>query len=82
MREGRTYWGIKSSTTATGSWIISGRATNSPSSTEAGPSVRQGVTTWRYFDGSNWVEGDISVTCLRAKGSRDGRGHDKINDQH
>ena len=54
-------WSIRSSTTATGGWIQSGRGTNSPSSPEAGPSVREGVTRWRYVPG--WKEGDISVTC-------------------
>ena len=64
VREGETTWTIRSSTTATGAWIQSGRATNSPSSPEAGPSVRLGVTRWRYADGKGgWKEGDISVTC-------------------
>merc|ERR1719350_706273 len=63
VREGGTVWSIRSSTTATGGWIQSGRATNSPSSPEAGPRVREGVTEWRYND-NGWKEGDISVTCL------------------
>ena len=64
VREGWDYWGIKSSTTGTAGWIASGRATNTPSSPEAGPSVREGVTRWRWGDGSKFVEGDISVTCV------------------
>ena len=56
-------WSITDSMTTTGAKIISGRATNSPSSPEAGPSVRLGWTGWRYGDGSKWIEGDISVTC-------------------
>jgi len=63
VKEGYTIWYISSSTTATGGWIQSGRATNSPSSPEAGPRVREGVTEWRYND-NGWKEGDISVTCL------------------
>ena len=60
--QGSTAWTIQSSTTATTSWIYSGRATNSPSSPKAGPSVREGVTRWRYAPGEK--EGDISVTCV------------------
>ena len=63
VREGTSGWIINSVTTATGAWIQSGKATNSPSSPEAGPRVREGVARWRYWDGSNHVEGDISVTC-------------------
>jgi len=62
--EGSSSWYIQTSTTATGGWISSGRATNSPSSPEAGPSVRREVTRWRYFGGGKWNEGDISVTCV------------------
>merc|ERR1711953_372215 len=64
MPEGSTNWGIDDSTTGTGAWITSGRGTNSPSSPEAGPSVRLGMTGWEYADGGEWQEGDISVTCL------------------
>ena len=64
VAEGDTVWSITDSTTATGAWIQSGRATNSPSSPEAGPSVRLGGTRWRYWDGIEWIEGDISVTCV------------------
>ena len=63
VKEGTTNWSIDDSTTETEVWIISGRATNSPASPEAGASVRLGVTRWRYDDGSKWAEGDISVTC-------------------
>ena len=58
-----TVWYIKRSTTGTGGWIKSGRGTNSPSSPKAGPSVRLGVTRWRYSD-NGWKEGNISVTCV------------------
>ena len=64
MKEGHPVWSIRSSTTATGAKILSGRGTNSPSSPEAGPSVRFGWTGWDYWDGSKWVEGDISVICV------------------
>ena len=63
VKEGETVWSIRSSTTATVAWIQSGRATNSPSSPEAGGSVRLGVTRWRYSD-NGWKEGNISVTCV------------------
>ena len=62
--EGGAVWSIRSSTTATGAFIESGRATNSPSSPEAGPSVRLGVTRWQYASGGKFVEGNISVTCV------------------
>ena len=62
VAEGSTVWGIKRSTTDSGSYILSGRATNSPASPEAGPSVRDGVTRWRYAN-NGFKEGDISVTC-------------------
>ena len=62
--EGQTAWFIYDSTTGTGAFIGSGRATNSPSSPEAGPSVRFGSTGWTYADDVGWPEGDISVTCL------------------
>ena len=49
--------------TAAGAYTQSGRATNSPTSPEAGPSDKLGWTSWAFaYDGS-WVEGDISVTC-------------------
>ena len=63
VKEGQTVWAIRDSTTATGPWIKGGRATNSPSSPEAGGSVRLGVTRWRYSD-NGWKEGNISVTCV------------------
>lgn len=62
--EGLSGWTIRSSLTATGAKIQSGRGTNSPTSPEAGPSDRLGWTNWVYWDGSNWTEGDISITCL------------------
>ena len=63
VKEGTTVWSIDDSTTDTGSWIQSGRATNSPSSPEAGPNVRLGVTRWQYGDNGKWKEGNISVKC-------------------
>ena len=65
VKEGKAVWLISSSTTGTAGSIKSGRATNSPFSPEAGPSVKSGATRWRYFDSkAGWIEGDISVTCL------------------
>ena len=61
--EGKVGWGISSSTTRADYWIMSGRATSSPSN-EAGPSVRFGVTSWRYYNGEEWKEGEIDVTCI------------------
>ena len=61
--EGGAAWSIRSSTTATGARIQSGRGTNSPSSPEAGPRPSEGVTRWRYND-NGWKEGNISVTCV------------------
>ena len=40
VKDGYSSWYIQSSTTATGAWIFSGRATDSSSSPETGPSVR------------------------------------------
>ena len=62
VAEGSTFWAITSSTTDSAPYIKSGRATNSPASPEAGPSVRDGVTRWRYAN-NGFKEGDISVTC-------------------
>ena len=50
------------------SFIQSGRATNSPSSSEAEANVLDGQTGWRYNDGQYgngvWKEADINVTCM------------------
>ena len=63
VKEGTTTWSIRRSLTASEALIESGRATNSPTSPEAGPSGRFGTTRWRFWDGSNFVEGDIRLTC-------------------
>ena len=63
VKEGKTVWAIRSSTTSTGAWIQSGRATNSVTSSRAGGSDRFGETRWRYWDGERGSEGNISVTC-------------------
>ena len=63
VKEGTTTWSIRSSLTASEALIESGRATNSPTSPEAGPSDRFGTTRWRFWDGSNFLEGDIRLTC-------------------
>ena len=57
-------WSIKDSTTVTGSRIISGKATNSPAAAEAGASEKESVNRWRYWAGTDWAEGDITVTCV------------------
>ena len=56
-------WSIRKYLTSTKAYMKSGRATNSPTSTEAGPSDKYGTTRWRYRDGGEWIEGDINVTC-------------------
>ena len=55
-------WSIRRIITENEAYITSGRATNSPSSPEAGPNVNKDVTRWRYAT-PEWKEGDISVTC-------------------
>ena len=60
---GLTAWAIKDSITAAGSRIVGGRGTNSPTSPEAGPSDREGVTRWRYWDGAMWAEGFLNFSC-------------------
>ena len=64
--EGLTGWVIDDSTASTGAFIEGGRGTNSPSSPEAGPSVRFGWTGWVYadYDGEWGQEEDISVYCV------------------
>jgi len=72
VREGTCNWVISESTSSAASSIISGRATNSPASSDAGPSHRGRVTRWQYSRrgfvqspcNGCWEEGDISVTCL------------------
>ena len=53
IKEGRTEWYVSGSITGDDTYLVSGRATNSPGSPEAGPSVRSGTTSWRYFDEGN-----------------------------
>ena len=64
VEEGKTAWSIKKSVAASGAHILGGRATNSPTSPEAGPSIRDGVQKWRYAVGGVWKEGAISITCI------------------
>ena len=64
VKEGKTAWSIKKSVAASGAHILGGRATNSPTSPEAGPSIRDGVQKWRYAVGGVWKEGAISITCI------------------
>ena len=56
------HWVIQRNTFDDAAYMQSGRATNSPSSLEAGPSVTEELTRWRYAT-PEWKEGDISVTC-------------------
>ena len=57
-------WSIQDSTTVIGRRIKSGKATNSPAVAEAGASEKEGVERWRYWTGTEWAEGDITVTCV------------------
>ena len=63
VAQGMSYWTITDSTEAKDSWILSGKATNSPFQPEAGPSARQGVGGWRFYDGKEFKESEISVAC-------------------
>jgi hypothetical protein len=65
VKEGYSNWRIARTTSDTGSWITSGRATNSPDQPEAGPSEREGTTGWRYVFYGKWEDskGAIEVTC-------------------
>ena len=61
VKEGTSTWSIRSSLTASEALIESGRATNSPTSTQAGLRLR---------DGSNLV--DMSLTCKLDGQNEDG----------
>ena len=56
-------WTIRRSITDDGAYIQSGRATNSPTSPQAGSNDGKKSTTWRYALNNDWEEGDIRVTC-------------------
>ena len=64
VKEGKINWTIRRSINATTAFIRSGRGTNSPTSAEAGPSVRLGITRWRYYNSGSRKEADITVSCL------------------
>jgi len=64
VKEGKCLWSIKDSTTSEMAYIQSGRATNSPTSSRAGGSVRYGRANWTYVNWGRWNEGEISVTCF------------------
>ena len=61
--EGSTVWIVTTSTTIQTFKISSGKATNSPFLTEAGPSAKLGWDGWRYFGENAAQEGEISVSC-------------------
>merc|ERR1712007_60474 len=64
VKEGKCLWSIDDSTSSEMAYIQSGRATNSPTSSRAGGSVRYGRTNWTYVNRGRWNEGEISVTCF------------------
>ena len=65
MEEGLGNWLVSATLVGTGLYLESGRATNSPGSPAAGPSVRLGREGWRYWDGLEWQDskGELAVTC-------------------
>lgn len=62
VAEGSTAWGIGPATNG-GLWIDSGRGTTSPGDRMAGGSERSGYSNWRYSDGVEWKEGNITLSC-------------------
>ena len=61
---GRVAWAISDSINDTAFYMVGGRKTNTPTIPEAGGSVKDGVTRWRFANTENeLVEGNISVTC-------------------
>ena len=63
--EGYVNWQIKESTSSTSNFILSGRGTNSPASSEAGGNDSFGFTRWQYYGNGKFKEGDISVSCIQ-----------------
>ena len=65
MEEGRSGWRVSPTLVGTGGYLESGRATVSPGSPAAGPSVRLGREGWRYWGGAEWQhsEGELAITC-------------------
>ena len=63
IRGEMTQWLISETPTGTAGSILSGKATNSPFSPEAGKSARLGQTNWKYSEGDGFEEGPISVAC-------------------
>ena len=64
VRKGYSNWSIRPSTSSSGAWIESGKATVSPTMPEAGPNARFNQTGWEYWDEDKWIVGSISVTCI------------------
>lgn len=64
VQYGQVEWRLKSSVNTSTAFIQSGKATNSPTSAEAGPKVKDRLTRWRYDSNSVWKEGDITVSCI------------------
>ena len=60
-----TIWVIRSNTTdkRARKLVESGRATNLPTDAEAGSRPSDGVSQWRYWDGNDYKEGNISISC-------------------
>ena len=62
---GETGWSIRDSVEATVSYISSPSSSHCPASKRAGHSERFGQKGWRFYNGSEWVAGDITVTCSK-----------------
>ena len=63
IREDMSEWLISDSPTGKAGTILSGKATNSPFSLEAGKSARFGLNNWRHSEGDGFEEGPIRVAC-------------------
>ena len=69
----RGTWVIEDSVGAGAAHITSGRATNSPTLSQAGGSVKLGVESWRFVDeNGDYAEsgGTIDLTCEERSESR------------
>lgn len=61
---GKTAWAIRDSIDASGAAIQSASAgAMCPAAPSNAVSLRFGVRRWRYYDGKEWIEGDIRLVC-------------------
>ena len=65
VRTGRVGWGIGPTIDESGSWINSSSAGDCCAASVANSkNDRLQTTSWRYYDGKAWVDGDIRVKCI------------------